>query len=394
MRFLRQGRLSAPEIDSVDWAGDASLLAPLRGRVVLLDFFSYADPEGVRSLQRVRDLGDHYREAGLAIVGIHVPAYEFERSPEDARREIWRLGVPYPVALDQDFRLFRAYALDDLPTRVLVDMTGMIRGWAPGEGSYEAMEHAVRTLLTEVDSDRKLPPLYEPEDDLPRDGTLCFLPTPEIRFGARGVGFGPPDGESADGEPPNGGSGDAGPPEDANGGAGDADPPEEANGSSDPAGQGSPGQSSAGRGAADGDADESTRRDFEMPELRAEGRAYLDGQWELRSNGITLHSEDGGVAVVYEGASVSALVSLGDAQESAEIEITLDGEPVPAELAGADLNLNDESGRSGVSVGCGRIYELISCPEVSVHNLDLRVRGRSTSLHLLSFGTRDVPPAS
>ncbi len=374
MRFLRKGRLPAPEIDPVDWAGDASLLAPLRGRVVLLDFFSYADPVGVRSLQRVRDLGDHYREAGLAIVGVHVPAYEFERSPEDARREIWRLGVPYPVALDQDFRLFRAYALDDLPTRVLVDMTGMIRGWAPGGGSYEAMEHAVRTLLTEVDSDRKLPPLYEPEDDLPRDGTLSFLPTPEIRFGTRGVGFGPPDEESADGEPPT--------------------PPEDANGHSGPAGQGSPGPSSAGRGAVDGDADASARRDFEMPELRAEGRAYLDGQWELRSDGITLHSEDGGVAVVYEGASVSALVSLGDARESAEIEITLDGEPVPAELAGADLNLNDESGRSGVSVGCGRIYELISCPEVSVHNLDLRVRGRSTSLHLLSFGTRDVPPAS
>ncbi|MBZ0270375.1 redoxin domain-containing protein, partial [bacterium] len=121
MHFLRAGRVPAPEIDAADWAGDALPLGPLRGRVVLLDFFSYADPGSVLTLDRIRGLGEHYRESGLVVLGLHVPAYAFERVPEDARREIWRLGIPHPVALDRDFGVFRRYGLANLPARVLVD---------------------------------------------------------------------------------------------------------------------------------------------------------------------------------------------------------------------------------------------------------------------------------
>ena len=132
MRFLRQQRLRAPEIEPVGWAGDALFLGELKSRIVLLDFFSFGDPEGVRALGRIRRLGDHYRDVGLTVLGIHVPAYEFERPLEPARQEIWRLGIPYPVALDHAFDVYRAYDNRDLPARWLVDGDGFARFWHHG----------------------------------------------------------------------------------------------------------------------------------------------------------------------------------------------------------------------------------------------------------------------
>ena len=337
MRFLRTGRLPAPEIAPPDWAGDAAMLGPLRGRVILLDFFSYGDPAGVRSLERVRDLGDHYREHGLVVIGVHVPAWSFEQRTDDARREIWRLGVPYPVALDADLKLFRGYGLGNLPARVLVDATGRIRAWSEGPGEYETLEGAIRTLLREANDGADPGPRHEPLDDLPRAGALRFLPTPEVRFGSRGVGFGPPEPD----EPENG-------------------------------------------------QDAAAPREFEMPELRAEGRAYLDGTWSLHPDGIGCEGDEGGVAVVFEGASVLAVVSPGE--DDAELLITLDGSPLEAEASGADVDRRGN--RTVVDVDRGRLYELVSCPEFGIHNLDLRIRGAGTTVHLLSFGTRDVPEAS
>lgn len=352
MQFLRSGRIAAPEIDGVDWAGDTLRLGSLRGRVVLLDFFSYGDPSSVLTLGRIRALGDHYREAGLAVIGLHVPAYAFERRAEDARREIWRLGIPHPVALDSEFRLFRQYGLGNLPARVLVDAQGMLRGWTQGPGQFEPLEGAIRTLLRES-SPRELPPRHEPEDDLPRPGTLRWRPTPEIRFGELGTGFGPL--ETA---PPGEGEAEA---------------------------EASVGAGSPGTGAT---------RTFEMPELRAEGRSYLEGEWSVDREGIVSAAEETGLAVVYEGSAVHAVVSLDADSPGAVLAVTLDGRAVDPELAGADMDVNEVESRSEVAVNRGRVYELISSPEFGVHNLDVRVRGRGTIFHLLSFGTRDVPEAS
>jgi len=346
LHFLRAGRVPAPEIDAADWAGDALPLGPLRGRVVLLDFFSYGDPTAVLTLDRIRRLGEHYREAGLVVLGLHVPAYGFERVPADARREIWRLGIPHPVALDRDFGVFRRYGLANLPARVLVDAAGMLRGWTEGPGQFEALELAIRTLLREANPDREPPPRHEPADDLPRPGALRWLATREIRFGEHGVGFGPPQVEDE------------------------------------------------GTAATGGTTGGGTRA-FEMPELRAEGRAYLDGRWTLGPEGITCADDEGGVAVVFEGSAVHAVLSPGEGDdgEGALVSVTVDGRGVDPEVAGADVEIRDD-GTSEVAVARGRVYELVTGADFAVHNLDLRVRGRGCALHLLTFGTREVPEAS
>jgi peroxiredoxin len=343
MRLLSEKRIPAPEIVATGWvAGEPILLAQLRGRVVLLDFFSFADPEGIRALRRLRCLADHYREAGLTVLGIHVPAYDFERTDESARREIWRLGIPYPVALDQGFHTYREYENRDLPARFVLDREGFVRGWHHGPGGLIETEKAVRALLAENRLQARLPPILEPCDEIPQSGDLQWMPTPEVRFGARGVGFGPP------GE--------------------------------DPASS----------------TEEGELREFgELPEIRAQGRAYLGGRWTLGKDRITSQGTDEALAIVYEGASVEAVLSVQRSEvenpggELKTLKITLDGEPIPESLLGADVE--SQEGGSSVVVDRGRLYELISPGEFGIHNLDVRIRGRGVAFHLLSFGTVRVP---
>ncbi|MFN8178447.1 MAG: redoxin domain-containing protein [bacterium] len=332
MYLLKRGSTRAPAIRPVDWAGETDAVPDPRGRTLLLDFFSYGDPAGVLALPRLAELAERYRAAGLSVVGVHVPAYDFERPLDVARREIWRLGVPYPVALDHGFEIFRAYGLRDLPARVLVDGAGFVRGWEQGGGELDLLEPALRTLLAEGATARPIPPPLTSTQD--RTGGLRWRPTGEIRFGTRAVGFGPPD----------------------------------------------------AREGVEGD-----EREFpELPELRAEGVAYLEGKWVLGRDRVVTTGDSCGLAVVFEGVSVAAVLSLPDPEsEPMEAALSLDGVPPDAETKGGDVELS-ESG-AALTIDRGGVYELICSREFGIHNLDLRIRGSGVAVHLLHFGTMDVP---
>lgn len=340
MRLLKEPRVAAPELTPAGWAaGDPVLLGAARGKVVLLDFFSFADPMGIRALPHLRMLHEQYRESGLLVVGVHVPAYEFERPLEAARQEIWRLGLPYPVALDEGYSVFRAYESHDLPARFVVDAKGFLRAWHHGPEGLAHAERAIRALLREAHPERPLPHIVEPSPGMARPGGLHWLATPEIRFGTRAVGFGPPD--SDDPEP------------------------------------------------KDGDS-----RDFDgPPELRAQGRAYLRGRWTVRRDHVVCDSDEGEVAVVFEGASVVAVLSAASTEDDGHpgrfLDVTLDGEPPEASAAGADVE--EAGGKATLPLERGRLYDLVSAAEFGVHNLQLRVHGRGTAFHLLHFGSSEVP---
>jgi hypothetical protein len=337
VRLVRERRIRAPELVPAGWAaGETQLIGALRGRVVLLDFFSFADPAGVAALPHLRLLHEHYRDSGLTVIGVHVPAYPFERPVAAARQEVWRLGIPYPVALDQDFRVFRAYESRDLPARFVVDAQGFVRGWSHGPGGLVEAERAVRSLLREAAPGRALPHVVELPAGMSRPGGLLWLASPEIRFGTHGVGFGPPE----------------------------ADDPRP-----------DPGET----------------RDFgALPELRAQGRAYLEGRWTVHESRIVA-GEGAGMAVVFEGASAQAVLSVEDPEgDPPRLEVTLDGSAPDAEAAGADLE-TDGRGHAFLPLGPGRLYDLLSAAEFGVHNLSLRVRGRGVAIHLLHFGSSEVP---
>jgi cytochrome c biogenesis protein CcdA/thiol-disulfide isomerase/thioredoxin len=124
-------------------------LAQLRGRVVLVDFWTYSCINCLRTLPHLKAWDWAYRKAGLTIVGVHSPEFAFERVPANVRSAVARLGVKYPVALDNDFATWRAYSNDYWPSEYLIDKTGRIRHEHYGEGQYGETEAVIRRLLGE-----------------------------------------------------------------------------------------------------------------------------------------------------------------------------------------------------------------------------------------------------
>ena len=124
-------------------------LEDLRGRVVLVDFWTYSCINCLRTLPHLEAWDRAYRRAGLTIVGVHSPEFAFEHVPDNVRSAVERLGVRYPVALDNDFATWRAYANDYWPSEYLIDKSGRIRHEHYGEGSYGETEALIRKLLGE-----------------------------------------------------------------------------------------------------------------------------------------------------------------------------------------------------------------------------------------------------
>ena len=121
----------------------------LRGRVVLVDFWTYSCINCLRTLPHLEAWDRAYRKAGLTIVGVHSPEFAFEHVPDNVRSAVERLGVRYPVALDNDFATWRAYSNDYWPAEYLIDKSGRVRHEHYGEGSYGETEALIRKLLGE-----------------------------------------------------------------------------------------------------------------------------------------------------------------------------------------------------------------------------------------------------
>jgi thiol-disulfide isomerase/thioredoxin len=125
-------------------------LRSLRGRVVLVDFWTYTCINCLRTLPYLEAWDRRYRSAGLTIVGVHTPEFAFEHDAGNVGRAIRRLGVRYPVVQDNDNGTWDAYANMYWPADYLVDATGEIRYVGIGEGDYDKTENAIRLLLAEA----------------------------------------------------------------------------------------------------------------------------------------------------------------------------------------------------------------------------------------------------
>jgi cytochrome c biogenesis protein CcdA/thiol-disulfide isomerase/thioredoxin len=144
----------APEFRGIEqWlntpGGKPISIAGLRGRVVIVDFWTYSCINCLRTLPHLKAWDRAYRKAGLVIVGIHSPEFAFERVPGNVRSAVRRLGLRYPVGLDNDFATWNAYDNDYWPAKYLVDRSGRVRYTHFGEGAYGETESWIRRLLGE-----------------------------------------------------------------------------------------------------------------------------------------------------------------------------------------------------------------------------------------------------
>jgi thiol-disulfide isomerase/thioredoxin len=143
----------APEFAIGDWINSEPLtLKSLRGRVVLVDFWTFGCYNCRNTLPALKSWDARYREQGLTIIGVHSPEFEEERKPENLRREVAELQIRYPVVTDNDYATWRAYDVAAWPTIFVLDKSGRIRWTHVGEGAYDATEQVIQKLLAESDS--------------------------------------------------------------------------------------------------------------------------------------------------------------------------------------------------------------------------------------------------
>jgi thiol-disulfide isomerase/thioredoxin len=141
------GALSALDDASVWLNSDPLTAAGLRGRVALVDFWTYSCVNWLRTLPYVRAWHERYRDRGLVVVGVHAPEFGFEHDLDNVRRAISELDVGYPVVIDNDFTIWRAFDNHYWPAVYLVDGDGRARFHHFGEEAYEETEQAVQQLV-------------------------------------------------------------------------------------------------------------------------------------------------------------------------------------------------------------------------------------------------------
>ncbi len=152
----------APEFRNIaGWLntpGDAPLtMSGLRGKVVLIDFWTYSCINCQRSVPHVEAWDRAYRDAGLQVVGIHTPEFAFERDRANVIAGAKALNVRYPVAMDNMTSMFTAYRNQYWPAQFLVDAKGQVRYFKLGEGNYDTTERLIRRLLTDANPGVRLP---------------------------------------------------------------------------------------------------------------------------------------------------------------------------------------------------------------------------------------------
>ncbi len=293
-------------------AGAPLRLGQLRGRVVLVDFWTYTCINCLRTLPYLRAWDARYRKRGLTIVGVHTPEFAFEREADNVESAIARNRLHYPVAQDNDYATWSAWGNQYWPAKYLIDARGRVRYSHFGEGAYEQTDAAIRALLAETGADRLGAParasvetpsngLATPETYLGYERAERFLPSPLRRGTALYPGV------------------------------------------------------------------------DELPPLHF----ALSGTWNVAGESAT--ALDGAAIDARVTARKVFLVLSSEGGRPREVEVLLDGEPVGAAEAGADVR----GGR--VRVREERLYRLVALDRVEDRRLTLRVP-RGVTGYAFTFG--------
>lgn len=136
---------------AVEWLNSAPLTAEeLRGKVVLVDFWTYSCINCLRTLPYVRAWAEKYKDQGLVVIGMHAPEFAFEKNINNVKKATADLKIGYPVAIDNDYKIWRAFNNQYWPAHYFIDAKGRIRHHHFGEGNYDESERVIQQLLAEA----------------------------------------------------------------------------------------------------------------------------------------------------------------------------------------------------------------------------------------------------
>jgi thiol-disulfide isomerase/thioredoxin len=152
VRLPVEGRMPSLE-GATEWLNSPPLTAAeLRGKVVLVQFWTYTCINWLRTLAYVRAWAEKYQQHGLVVIGVHTPEFDFEHDLDNVRRAVTDLGVDYPVVVDNDYAIWSAFDNHYWPALYFVDARGQIRHHRFGEGDEQQSEMVLQQLLTDAGS--------------------------------------------------------------------------------------------------------------------------------------------------------------------------------------------------------------------------------------------------
>jgi len=298
--------------------------ASLRGRPVLIEFWTFTCINWIRTLPYVRAWFEKYRADGLVVVGVHTPEFEVERDIEHVRRAASAMRIEYPIALDSDYRIWRAFGNEYWPALYFADADGLIRRHRFGEGEYAESEIVLQTLLAAAGADQVSRRLVS----LDPDGIEAQADWEHLRSGETYIGYRRAENFSSPGRP-------------------SRDRPEE----------------------------------YVLPDALQLNHWALGGSWTVGSQAAVLNRPGGRIVHRFHARDVHLVLAPAADGRPVRFRVLLDGEP-PGAAHGVDV---DDRGDGTVTEP--RLYQLIRQPgRVAEHRLDIAFLDASVHAYVFTFG--------
>jgi len=305
-----RGKVRPPEIGRY-WINSHPLsFRQLRGKAVLVDFWDYTCVNCVRTLPYVQAWWERYKDKGLVVIGIHTPEFTFARYESNVERGVKEFGLTYPIVVDSDFELWKAFANRYWPSKYLIDKEGYLVYANFGEGKYDETEAAIQDALREIDPKVELPALMSPIREEDKPGAVCYQPTAELYLGYR-----------------------------------------------------------RGRIGNAGGFKEDLTTEYAFDDDPEEGPFYATGKWTSTAEYLGSEGTDCRVLLKFSAAGVN-LVLASKPESVGAVEIFQDGKPLTQEQKTKDTSFRD--GRSFVKVDKARMYSLVDNNDFGTHTLELR----------------------
>ena len=318
------------------WLNSSALTpADLKGKVVLVDVWEYTCINCLRTLPYLKAWYDRYHADGFEIIGVHTPEFDFSGDTKNVTDATKRLGVTWPVALDDNGAIFKRYDAGGWPAEFLYDQNGDLVETQHGEGNYPQTETKIQSLLKAKDKTLKLPAVMAllPQDSYDKPGAVCYPQTPEMFVGTwRGVNI-----------------------------------------ANQPSGR-----------------DPSGALQFSDPGNHGDNSIYLQGYWSESQGHQGMDSAGPGdyLALDYEAIQVVGVIK-PESGGSQRVDVTQDGKPISHDDAGKDLQF-DANGNTYITVDAPRAYDIVMNKHYGKHELKLSPQRYGVGFFSFDFESCEV----
>ena len=315
----------APDFVGIDkWINSEPLkMEDLKGKVVLVDFWTYTCINCIRTLPYLKDWDAKYRDKGLVIVGVHSPEFEFEKKYENVLKAVNDYQIKYPVAQDNHWVTWSAYQNRFWPHEFLIDIDGYIRHDNIGEGNYDETEMTIQKLLQErMERLNRKNAVAVNLTKAPESSNFGRIGTPEIYFGYQFT-----------------------------------------------------------RGNMGYDIPQDSVADYNYPKSIAKNYVYLSGTWKNNADNMELVSNEGSILLTYDAKKINIVAG---SENKSDAYVLLDTNFLDEKTKGSDAIF--QGNKSIVNINEFKLYNVASAENSGTHMLELQVGGKGFKIYTFTFG--------